>query len=132
MFADAADDVPGVEVEAAGPLGLADGQAGRDYRRDEPQGRRDGEGEAVGYPEPDQPYGHFLVAGGGEEDHARYDRDVEAQRDAYPVDERLPLHEEEERRLARCRRRTTGLMLTTAMATRMNQMRLRLARDRDR
>jgi hypothetical protein len=53
VFADAADNVPRVEVETAGPLSLADGKARRNYRRDQPQGRGDGEGEAVGYPEPD-------------------------------------------------------------------------------
>ena len=58
MFADSADDVAGVEVEARGPLGLADGQAGGDYRGDEPQRGRDGEGEAVRDPEPDQSYGY--------------------------------------------------------------------------
>src|SRR5215217_7740984 len=100
VLADAADDVPGVEVEAAGPLGLADGKAGGDYGWDEPQGGRDGEGEAVGYPQPDEAYRHLLVAGRGKEDHAGYDRGVQAQRDADPVDERLPLHEEEERGLA--------------------------------
>ena len=98
MFADPLDNVSGVQVETAGSLGLADGQARRDYRGDQPQGRRDGEGEAVWYPEPDQPYRHLLVAGGGEEDHARDHGDDYAQRGAEPVEQGLPLHEEEERR----------------------------------
>ena len=98
MIANPLDNVSGVQVETAGSLGLADSQASRDYRGDQPQGRRDGEGEAVGYPEPDQPYCHLLVAGGGEEDHARDHGDGYALCGSKPVEQGLPLHEEKERR----------------------------------
>src|SRR3712207_4138427 len=93
------DDVPGVEVEAPRALRLPDGQARSDDGRHQPDGRRDGEGEAVGYPEPHQPRGDLLVAGGGEEDHARDYRYVYPERGPDPVVDRLPLDEPEQRRL---------------------------------
>src|SRR5919199_1938407 len=98
VLPDPLDDVPRLEVEPARALGLADGQARSHYRGDHPQGRRDREREPVRYPEPHQPDRHLLVAGGGEEDHARDNRDVQAERDADPVYDGLPLDEEEQRR----------------------------------
>ncbi len=70
----------GVEVEAARALGLADGRARGRYRRDEPQRRRDGEGEPVRDAQLHQPGRYLLVAGGGEEDHAGNDRRVYPER----------------------------------------------------
>src|SRR5215210_3759376 len=96
VIPDPLDDVPGFEVQSPCPLSLADGQARGDHRRDQPQGRRDREGEPVRYPQPDQPYAHLLVAGGREEDDARDHGYDYAQRDAEPVEQGLPLHEEEE------------------------------------
>src|SRR5919107_87273 len=99
VLPDPLDDVPGFEVEPAGSLGLADGQARSHHRRDQPEGSRDREGEPVRYPQPDQSYPHLLVAGGGEEEHARDHGYDYAQRVAEPVEQGLPLHEEEQRRL---------------------------------
>src|SRR5918992_856306 len=53
---------------------------------------------AVETAKPNRPYPHLLVAGSGEEEHARDYGDDYAQRGAEPVEEGLPLHEEEERR----------------------------------
>src|ERR671916_969141 len=100
VLADLLEEVAGFEVEAARALGLANGRAGGRYRRDEPQGRRDGEGEAVGDAELDEARRYLLVAGGREEDHAGYDRRVYLERHPDPVQQRLPLDEQEHRRLA--------------------------------